>query len=176
MVECLLGAIGNLCANNENYKMVVYQKGTIEFLLSRLGEQVRAQDAWNIVEPSLTILRSLTNKNMNIPEFRNQVDFIKATNQLHELKPCLLLNQSPRSIVKLSLQIVRNLAQNSEHHKLLFEQQYVNQIKQITFHMCEELVSLIFFYFLTNIWTEKDTYVYKDKINLYQSHFKKLQL
>ena len=83
---------------------------------------------------------------MNIPDFRNQVDFIRATNQLHELKPCLLLDRSPRSIVKLALQIVRNLAQNSEHHKLLFEQRYVDQIKQITFHMCNELVSFIFLY------------------------------
>ena len=143
--ECLFGAIGNLCANNEIYKKVVYERGTIEFLTSRLGGQIQAHDVWNIVEPSLTILRSLTNKNMNVPNFRNQVDFIKATNSLHELKPCLLLDQSPRSIVKLALQIVRNLAQNSEHHRLLIDQQYVNQIKQITFHMCGELVSLIFY-------------------------------
>ena len=109
--ECLLGAIGNLCANNEDYKKVVYERGTIEFLTSRLGGQVQ-EHVWNIVEPSLTILRSLTNKNMNVPNFGNQLNFIKATNNLHELKPCLLLDRSPRSIVKLALQIVRNLAQN----------------------------------------------------------------
>ena len=153
VVECLLGAIGNLCAINESYKLQVYQHGAIELLTPRLSEYV-ATKMWKILEPSLVILKCLTNKNLQIENMRNQTDFIRATSNphsgpLHELKPCLMLDAVPRSILKVAIQLVRSLAQIPENHQLLREQQYVNQILTITTHLHQELVRIPTFRFLT---------------------------
>ena len=141
-----MGSIRNLCAINENYKSQVYQHGAIGLLTPRLSEYVQKQK-WKILEPSLVILKCLTNKNLQINNNQNQADFIRATNNqnqgpLNELKPCLMLDSGvPRSILKFAIGLVKNLAQIPEHHQLLCEQQYVNQILTITAHLHQVLVS-----------------------------------
>jgi hypothetical protein len=142
VAECLLGAISNLCVINENYKLAVYQSGAIELLAKKLPSSIQAK-AWKIVEPSLSILKYLTNKNLHINNLQNQIDFIEATRHpqggpLHEFKPCLLFDQCPRSIVKIAIMIVRNLAQTQENQRLLHQLAYVNQIITITLNMHRE--------------------------------------
>ena len=138
-----------MCAINENYKSEVYQHGAIGLLTPRLSEYVHNKK-WKILEPSLVILKLLTNKNLQIDNFQNQADFIRATNNqnqgpLNELKPCLMLNAVPRSILKVAIGLVKNLAQIPEmNHQLLREQQYVNQILTVTAHLHQELVNIQF--------------------------------
>ena len=153
VAECLLGAISNLCVINESYKLAVYQSGAIDLLAKKLPSSIQAK-AWKIVEPSLSILKYLTNKNLHINNLQNQIDFIEATRHpqggpLHEFKPCLLFDQCPRSIVKIAIMIVRNLAQTQENQRLLHQLAYVNQIITITLNMHREwafaLVSYNFF-------------------------------
>ena len=120
----------------------MYHSKAIDLIVMKLPSGIQTK-SWKIVEPSLSIIKYLTNKNLQINNLQNQIDFIRATEHpqfgpLHEFKPCLLFDQVPRSIVKISIFIVRNLAQNQEIQKLLHQFAFVNQIITITINMHRE--------------------------------------